>query len=288
MEDEERRFVQFYLQILKPLNFLLRLLALTPYRNSDEVITTLSEGGRTQDKIQMFVTYWLFFYEVIVFMQIEVKIELIKQMYVHMNQLLIDNSLEFNPKADECINIREYLGQFEKSKFNVYEIAKTHYIIGETITLINKAHGVQILAIVCSLILAMLILLNDTIIVVQSKSKEISTFTYISVMVQVLWCLCFLIIGIVIASHCSSTLRYANDTKVISQKLLLQDRPLLKGNDYDNRIFRYQLHLLYSSGDIPVFSAAGFFTVDFTMIYEVMGAVTTYFIVLLQFAGVTS
>lgn len=149
--------------------------------------------------------YWLFFYEFIVFMQIEVKIELLKQMYAHMNQLLIDNSLEFNPKVYECINIREYLGYFEKSKFNVYEIAKTHYMIGEIITLINKMHGVQILAIVCSLILAMLTLLNEAIIVVQSKTEEKTTFTYISVLVQLLWCLCLLV------STCCCTIVYFNE-----------------------------------------------------------------------------
>lgn len=90
------------------------------------------------------------------------------------------------------------------------------------------------------------------------------------------------------ASRCGSTIRNAYDTKVISQKLLLQDDPLPNGSKHENEIFTYQLELISDYSTVPKFSAAGFRVVDYTLIYEAMGAVTTYFIVLLQFAGVTN
>lgn len=86
-----------------------------------------------------------------------------------------------------------------------------------------------------------------------------------------------------LASTCDATIREAQKTPIITYKLL-QTLPL-ESSDPLERDLREDLLLLSEQTSLrtPSFSAAGFFTVDYTMLFTLLGSVTSYLIVLIQF-----
>jgi hypothetical protein len=82
-----------------------------------------------------------------------------------------------------------------------------------------------------------------------------------------------------IAASCQGATQKANHTTVLVQKLLLL-RPLHPEVKAELQMFTQQmLHRKLQ------FIACGFFPIDCTLLYSMAGAVTTYFIILLQHSG---
>lgn len=88
--------------------------------------------------------------------------------------------------------------------------------------------------------------------------------------------------GVVVAATCDITTKEAKRTATICYNLLL-DVPAVSNNVQD-RILREELILLANQAthQCPHFSAAGFFRVDYTMLFGLLGTVTSYIIVLIQ------
>ncbi|XP_021920102.1 putative gustatory receptor 28a isoform X3 [Zootermopsis nevadensis] len=75
---------------------------------------------------------------------------------------------------------------------------------------------------------------------------------------------------------CASTAREANRTAVLVHKLLSKTRdPGVK-----EELQLFSLQLLHRKVQ---FTACGFFPLDFTLLYSIIGAVTTYLVILIQF-----
>lgn len=90
-------------------------------------------------------------------------------------------------------------------------------------------------------------------------------------------------LGMMLTSSASATVKLASKTSILSHKLLLEYSSCPEDSD-KLHYSREELKLLIEQVAYrnPTFSAAGFFTVDYTMLYAIVGAVTSYFIVLLQ------
>lgn len=88
--------------------------------------------------------------------------------------------------------------------------------------------------------------------------------------------------GIVIAVTCEKTTREARRTATICYKLLLDVPPIC--STMQERILKEELILLaqQATHQCPYFSAAGFFNVDYSMLFGLLGTVTSYVIVLIQ------
>jgi hypothetical protein len=82
-----------------------------------------------------------------------------------------------------------------------------------------------------------------------------------------------------VTASCQGATEKANHTTVLVHKLLLV-RPLHPEVKAELQMFSQQL--LHRKLQ---FSACGFFPIDFTLLYSMAGAVTTYFIILLQHSG---
>lgn len=89
-----------------------------------------------------------------------------------------------------------------------------------------------------------------------------------------------------LAAKCSSTMEKANITKSIAQKLLLKEPITTSLTTKEEYLYKEELILFINTSRSPFFSAGGFFTVDYSLLLAIMGALTSYFIVLLQFANV--
>lgn len=88
--------------------------------------------------------------------------------------------------------------------------------------------------------------------------------------------------GVVVAVTCDMTTKEAQRTATVCYNLLL-DVPAVSNNVQD-KILREELILLaqQATHQCPYFSAAGFFNVDYTMLFGLLGTVTSYIIVLIQ------
>lgn len=86
----------------------------------------------------------------------------------------------------------------------------------------------------------------------------------------------------VIAVTCDMTTKEAQRTAKVCYTLLL-DIPAFSNNIQD-RILKEELSLFaqHATHQCPYFSAAGFFTVDYSMLFVLLGTVTSYIIVLVQ------
>lgn len=89
--------------------------------------------------------------------------------------------------------------------------------------------------------------------------------------------------GITIASSCNSALNEAEKVGKTTFKLL-QDIPEFKMTE-NEEMLREELLVLAQQAlmNCPHFTAAGFFNVDYTMLYNILGSVTSYVVVIVQF-----
>lgn len=88
--------------------------------------------------------------------------------------------------------------------------------------------------------------------------------------------------GIVIAVTCEMTTKEAKRTSTICYNLLLSIPDT--STNYQNRVLRKELILLAHqvSNQLPRFSAAGFFNVDYYLLFGLLGTLTSYTVVLIQ------
>lgn len=125
--------------------------------------------------------YWLFYYEFIIFLQIEIEIGLINEMFLYLNKNLIKNSLEFNTTVDAIVDMQT------KGNIKLGETAITHYLLCEQIKIINKMHGTQMLGLIATLIISILNFIDKVIILAQDKDNKTKDFNYITIFTLMSW-----------------------------------------------------------------------------------------------------
>ncbi|XP_069698463.1 putative gustatory receptor 28a [Periplaneta americana] len=76
--------------------------------------------------------------------------------------------------------------------------------------------------------------------------------------------------------YSSSTIYQANRTAILVHKLLAK----IRDSDIREELRLFSLQLLHRKVQ---FTACGFFPLDFTLLYSIVGAVTTYLVILIQF-----
>ncbi|XP_023704213.2 putative gustatory receptor 28a [Cryptotermes secundus] len=91
-----------------------------------------------------------------------------------------------------------------------------------------------------------------------------------------MWFLHYAIKLVWLVYYSSSTIQQANHTAVLVHKLITKTRD--SGLREELRLF--SLQLLHRK---VKFTACGFFPLDFTLLYSIVGAVTTYLVILIQF-----
>ncbi|XP_067626202.1 putative gustatory receptor 28a isoform X2 [Eurosta solidaginis] len=101
------------------------------------------------------------------------------------------------------------------------------------------------------------------------ESDEFFTFFFS----QMLW---YVVTILLIVEGCSKTIRESSKTAAIVHKIL----NLSEDSDVQDRLFRLSLQLSHRR---VVFTAAGLFNLDRTLIFTISGAATCYLIILIQF-----
>lgn len=104
------------------------------------------------------VKYCVFYYKFIIYIQIQTKVNIIKERFESVNKILYCNSNEYKNQADSIC--------MRKTTLELHSIFEAHDILCDMIDIVNDMHGFQIFLIICSIIVAILNLLNAGIILI--------------------------------------------------------------------------------------------------------------------------
>ncbi|GJQ69283.1 hypothetical protein Trydic_g6420 [Trypoxylus dichotomus] len=170
-----------------------------------------------------------------------------------------------------------------KREYSVKHIIRIYIGLNKIIDCINKLYGWTLLCLNINII-SSLLLSFDFIIEYTSEAnvlREKSGMSFIFLML--IWSVFSLILGVLLANLAHSTVLEIQNTSRLSYKLL-QYIPCDTSNMMLEEM-REDLVLLSEQMSLrtPSFSAAGFFSIDYTMLFTLLSSITSYLVVLIQF-----
>lgn len=104
--------------------------------------------------------YWLNFYIFVIFLQVNTKVTLLRQLFISLNKTLKRKLFEVCQKKEMFSVGKELLKLNYFKRYNLIAIIETYYLLCDLLQIINDMHGLQILLIVGSIILSAVHLLH--------------------------------------------------------------------------------------------------------------------------------
>ncbi|KAF2893861.1 hypothetical protein ILUMI_12313 [Ignelater luminosus] len=158
----------------------------------------------------------------------------------------------------------------------VYKIRKIFNRTSKLIEIFNAVFGWEILILTIYVSSGILYAVNFVIVsyLNEKRFREEQSITQQEILwYAILWCSTTMVMGTVIAVTCDMTTKEAQRTATVCYNLLL-DVPTVSTN-IDDRILREELTLLaqQATHQCPYFSAAGFFRVDYTVLFGLLATV---------------
>nr|QBB73007.1 gustatory receptor [Protaetia brevitarsis] len=199
---------------------------------------------------------------------------------------IANNLLAEAVKQRDVVNIStKILFKPYKDVYTVKNVIKIFIGLNRMIEYFNKIYGWTLLCIHINIIASLLVSL-DFIIEFSSESNILrDKYGLEFILLMSMWSLMALCLGIFLASTANSTINEAQNTSNVSYKLL-QYVPPSSTNPHDREL-REDLLLLSEQSSLrtPCFTAAGFFNVDYTMLFTLLSSITSYLVVLIQFSN---
>jgi gustatory receptor len=206
------------------------------------------------------------------------------------NNRTIQTGNSANNLTETPISQNFYLSEFSMSTNNqlpeevlgIHTLRQAYSDLYDVTELINKIYGYQILlevaynfvSLVSHLYYALETLNANKTVDHNQRGEE-------SIILEVVSSLCWVIQNLVrvlsITASCFAASEEARRTGTVVQKLLL--RQTLKG-DTSAELQLFSMQLLSNKVE---FTAGGFFSVNLSLVYSMVGVATTYIIILLQF-----
>ncbi|XP_044264733.1 putative gustatory receptor 28b [Tribolium madens] len=156
---------------------------------------------------------------------------------------------------------------------HLYFLCRLHYKLTSVLQKINSAFAVQLLV---SIAVSLFNVLFQAYYLYYVATGKASFVTVPMIVCPVVWLMDEVVEIYLLVHACASTCEYANDTPTILHEL----RNSYFNMDLENNIQSYSLQLLHQKVQ---FSVLGFFVVDYTLVYSIVGAVTTYLVIFIQF-----
>ncbi|RZC33465.1 gustatory receptor 28b [Asbolus verrucosus] len=155
----------------------------------------------------------------------------------------------------------------------LYILCRLHYKLASVTQKINAAFAVQLLFSIAVSLFDVLFQAYCLYYVSVGKTED-ATVAY--VMAPVIWLVDEMVEIYWLVYACASTSDQANETPTILHEL----RNNYFDAELEGHIQTYSLQMLHQKVQ---FSVLGFFVVDYTLIYSIVGAVTTYLVIFIQF-----
>ncbi|XP_975520.4 putative gustatory receptor 28b [Tribolium castaneum] len=156
---------------------------------------------------------------------------------------------------------------------NLYILCRLHYKLTSVMQKINSAFSVQLLV---SIGVSLFDVLFQAYYLYYVATGKASFVTVPMIVCPIVWLMDEVVEIYLLVYACASTCEQANDTPSILHEL----RNNYFHMDLENNVQSYSLQLLHQKVQ---FSVLGFFVVDYTLLYSIVGAVTTYLVIFIQF-----
>ncbi|KAJ9593248.1 hypothetical protein L9F63_015194 [Diploptera punctata] len=199
------------------------------------------------------------------------------------NKEVIRDFANINKKESKFKRIEEVLNSktcvsVSDLRFRVRALCSLHSILCDASRLTNSTYQILLLMDLIGVFVEITSCLYATLIYV-TKLLTCQLFNpsrWSMLTLYILWASVNLVKLLTIVASCSLTSKTANHTAVLVHKLMLIN------SEVTNELQVFSQQLLHRKLH---FSACGFFRLDFTLLYSMVGAVTTYIIILLQYTG---
>ncbi|XP_050597291.1 gustatory receptor for sugar taste 43a-like [Bombus affinis] len=153
---------------------------------------------------------------------------------------------------------------------SISELIMVHSLLCDTVSLINAAFGVVLLAVTISCLLHLVI--TPYFLIVQANEKH----EWIFLVVQVGWCIFHISRMLIIVQPSYSTVAEGKKTAALVSQLL----SCCFEADARRELEIFSLQLLHRPLE---FSACGLFSLDRNLITSIAGVITTYLVILVQY-----
>ncbi|XP_029665838.1 gustatory receptor for sugar taste 43a-like isoform X1 [Formica exsecta] len=153
---------------------------------------------------------------------------------------------------------------------SISQLMTVHASLCDTVSLINTAYGVVVLAITITCLIHLII--TPYFLIMEADGRREPLF----LAVQGLWCIFHIWRLLIIVQPTYATTMQGKKTAVLVSQLLSANHD----REGTKQLEIFSLQLLHRSLE---FSACGLFTLDRTLVTSIAGAVTTYLVILIQF-----
>ncbi|RLZ02182.1 Gustatory receptor 3 [Cephus cinctus] len=162
--------------------------------------------------------------------------------------------------GNECRNVADTISQ----------LITVHSSLCDTVLLINTAFGVPVLVVTLTCLLHLII--TPYVLIIDANGSNNGLF----LATQCLWCVLHIGRMFIIVQPCYEASTKAKTTAVIVSQLLSWNLD----SDIRKQLEIFSLQLLHRPID---FSACGLFSLDRSLVTSIVGSVTTYLVILIQF-----
>ncbi|KAJ9599133.1 hypothetical protein L9F63_010401 [Diploptera punctata] len=213
---------------------------------------------------------------------------LLSQRFEYINNLIVDlvkqfpgtlkhgSTLSMSDRIKHLTNHRDLVNSVSNK---IVFIAKMHNLLCDVCDIYNSIFSLQALFVVllCFVEFTLDIYIIITIVFDQIEHNADTFNAFLSLFLESFWYIVH--VGVLIISG-ECTANEANRTAVLVHKLLNKKRdsgsiPALRSN-----LQLFSLQLLHRKVQ---FTACGFFPLDFTLLYSIVGAISAYLVILIQF-----
>lgn len=233
--------------------------------------------------IQYYVFRYVQYYHLFNFVMLEFNLVLMIRSRLRQLKLMMLN-VNTEPVKNDVLFVKSVTNHAMSSVATIKHIGRTLSLTTDIVHMFNKTFGWNILLLNLNILMGLLSPISLAIVLTRSGPKnDLITLGLDLTSLCMIWGGIVLLLGVIVAASCDYAIKEARGIGSSAYKIL-QDLPEAKLALNDD-LLREELLILGQQATLkcPKFSAAGFFYVDFTMLYNILGSVTTYVVVIVQF-----
>ncbi|EFA12700.1 gustatory receptor 89 [Tribolium castaneum] len=207
---------------------------------------------------------------------------------MHLNVFLVSITVSQVQLFSTCIKqyfsvVNEQLATTKVATIKMKFFLQTYDKLCDIVDLVSDSYGIQIACVTFIIIICLIESLN-LLMKCALRVQTLGEVWPITLLIADTWnSIIYILFGIILSICCQQVSNEANNTSVLSYKILLNfpSRP----KSQNDEINKSELLLLaeHLSQRRVKFSAAGLFDVDHTMLYMIFGSIAAYLVIVLQF-----
>lgn len=165
----------------------------------------------------------------------------------------------------------------------IKNLGNTYTLMSEVYDVYNKIYGWHGVLLNINVLIGLLSPIALAIVYTTPKSTQTivgATYGIDLLLLCIVWGGMIFILGVTIAACCFMTMQETDKIGYTLFKIMYNTPAIPFNSDFKRRVFAI---CQATSMNYPTFSASNVFVVDFSMLYNVLGSVVSYVVVIVQF-----